>query len=113
LLIPAYTVIVCFLTYFSYFALAIAGTPAFSDMSTITGKSAVYFTGIMSKLKTGLLDFADSRAHLPPTNNSNPYLAHAYPNAIPELYDIPIGMVNRVIYGPRRSTTAAEPVHNI
>ncbi|KIM91644.1 hypothetical protein PILCRDRAFT_810925 [Piloderma croceum F 1598] len=90
LLIPAYSVIVCFLTYFSYFALAIAGTPAFSDMSTIT----------------------DSRAHLPPTNNPNPYLAYAYPNAIPELYDIPIGMVNRVIYGPRRSITPAEPVHN-
>jgi len=83
LLIPAYSVIVCFLTYFSYFALAIAGTPAFSDMSTIT----------------------DSRAHPPPMNTANPYLAHLYPNAIPELYDIPIGMLNRVAYGPRRPTT--------
>lgn len=33
----------------------------------------------------------------------NPYLAHANPDAIPELYDIPIGMVNRVAYGPRES----------
>ena len=54
LLIPAYSVIVCFLTYFSYFALAIAGTPAFSDMSTITGKSRAYFPRIMFELRTGL-----------------------------------------------------------
>ncbi|KAF7980542.1 hypothetical protein HWV62_37683 [Athelia sp. TMB] len=78
LLIPAYSVVVCFLTYFTYFALAIAATPSFSDMSTIT----------------------DSRAHFPSTFDPNPYVAQGHPDAIPELYDIPIGMVNRVAYGP-------------
>lgn len=45
-------------------------------------------------------------------NGPNPYIAHADPNAIPELYDIPIGMVNRVAYGPRKSmvTDRREPM---
>ena len=30
----------------------------------------------------------------------NPYVAQARPGAIPQLYDIPLGMVNRVVYGP-------------
>jgi phosphatidylinositol N-acetylglucosaminyltransferase subunit P len=28
----------------------------------------------------------------------NPYVASASPGAVPEVYDIPIGMVNRVLY---------------
>ncbi|RDX43134.1 PIG-P-domain-containing protein [Lentinus brumalis] len=123
LLIPAYGMVLVLLTYFTYFALALAGTPSFSDMRTIT----------------------DSKAHLPPAardenvnassepasnlninrnhssnpkraagrsnsnSTSNPYLAHARPDAIPELYDIPLGLVNRVIYGPprRRPSTSS------
>ncbi|THH32629.1 hypothetical protein EUX98_g1562 [Antrodiella citrinella] len=80
LLLPAYSVILVLLTYFTYFALAIAGTPSFSDMSTIT----------------------DSRASLPAADEPNPYLLNACENAIPELYDIPIGLVNRVVYGRRK-----------
>lgn len=38
-----------------------------------------------------------------PKTKPSPYLAHARPDAIPELYDIPLGMVNRVVYGPRRT----------
>ena len=45
----------------------------------------------------------DSRAHLPPAGGENLYIKHAKPDAIPEMYDIPIGMVNRVIYGRRRN----------
>ena len=37
LLIPAYGMVLVLLTYFTYFALALAGTPAFSDSRTITG----------------------------------------------------------------------------
>jgi phosphatidylinositol glycan class P protein len=37
LLLPAYSMIIVWLTYFTYFALAIRGTPSFSDLSTITG----------------------------------------------------------------------------
>ncbi|CAL1699703.1 unnamed protein product [Somion occarium] len=85
LLLPSYSIVLVLLTYFSYFALALAATPAFSDMSTIT----------------------DSKALLPDGNGAtvNPYLAHAEPNAIPELYDIPIGLVNRVIYGRRKNNS--------
>lgn len=41
LLIPAYGMVLVLLTYFTYFALALAGTPSFSDMRTITGESSV------------------------------------------------------------------------
>ncbi|OCH88419.1 PIG-P-domain-containing protein [Obba rivulosa] len=81
-LLPAYSIVLVLLTYLTYFALALSGTPAFSDTSTIT----------------------DSKALLPADSNNapNPYLAHARPNAVPEMYDIPIGMVNRVVYGTHR-----------
>ncbi|KAI0916028.1 hypothetical protein AcV5_003481 [Taiwanofungus camphoratus] len=78
-LLPAYSIMLVLLTYVTYFALALSGTPSFSDISTIT----------------------DSKAHLPAINTPNPYLAHAQSNAIPEMYDIPIGIVNRVVYGTR------------
>ncbi|CCL98228.1 uncharacterized protein FIBRA_00222 [Fibroporia radiculosa] len=86
-LLPAYSIVLVLLTYFTYFALALAHTPAFSHISTIT----------------------DSRAHLPPPDVPSPYLAHAHPNAIPEMYDIPIGLVNRVIYGPRTPPAELPP----
>ncbi|KAH9899183.1 PIG-P [Cubamyces lactineus] len=84
LLIPAYGMTLVLLTYVAYFALALAGTPSFSDMSTIT----------------------DSKTHLPDAARGAPgafapYLAHARPDAIPEMYDIPLGLVNRVAFGPR------------
>ena len=43
----------------------------------------------------------DNRISLPSQEDiavRNPYLASAEPNAIPELYDIPIGLVNSVLY---------------
>ncbi|EMD35331.1 hypothetical protein CERSUDRAFT_157028 [Gelatoporia subvermispora B] len=82
-LLPAYSIVLVLLTYLTYFALALAGTPDFSDISTIT----------------------DSKALLPPSASGtpNPYLAHARADAVPELYDIPIGMVNRVLYSSRAS----------
>ncbi|KZS98723.1 PIG-P-domain-containing protein [Sistotremastrum niveocremeum HHB9708] len=36
ILVPAWTVVTVLLTYFSYFALALYGTPKFSDLATIT-----------------------------------------------------------------------------
>ncbi|KAG2154181.1 PIG-P-domain-containing protein [Suillus bovinus] len=78
LLLPAYSIVVVLLTYFVYFGIAIARTPAFSDPST----------------------FIDTKAHLPALDI---HVNHADPNAIPELYDVPIGIVNRVVYGPHRS----------
>ncbi|KAH9833198.1 PIG-P [Rhodofomes roseus] len=86
ILLPAYSMVLVLLTYFTYFALALSGTPPFSDISTIT----------------------DSRAHLPPGGGENPYFAHARPNSVSQMYDIPIGMVNRVIYGSRRNRAVQE-----
>lgn len=41
----------------------------------------------------------DMHAHFPvPDSKPNPYLSAASPRAIPEMYDIPIGFVNRVLY---------------
>ncbi|KAF8518417.1 PIG-P-domain-containing protein [Hysterangium stoloniferum] len=80
LLIPAYSVVLILLTYFSYWALALSATPSFSDLRTIT----------------------DSYAHVPAQGQPNPYLRQADPDALPELYDIPIGLVNRVLFRPDR-----------
>jgi len=77
LLVPAWTIVTVLLTYFTYFSMALRGTPAFSDTSTYT----------------------DSRGQYPDVSGPNPYLAYARPDAIPEAYDIPIGLVNRVLYG--------------
>ncbi|KAH9031696.1 PIG-P [Lactarius pseudohatsudake] len=78
LLVPAWTVVTVLLTYFMYFSMAIRGTPGFSELNT----------------------FTDSRAQYPDASNPNPYLTYARPDSIPEAYDIPIGLVNRVLYGP-------------
>ncbi|KAH7886995.1 PIG-P-domain-containing protein [Phlebopus sp. FC_14] len=80
LLLPAYSIVLVLLTYFTYFSLALTRTPALSDVSAII----------------------DSRAHLPPLHVTTPYLKHADPHAIPEVYDIPIGVVNRVLYTQRK-----------
>ncbi|KAM5537594.1 hypothetical protein V8D89_008672 [Ganoderma adspersum] len=182
LLIPAYGMVLVLLTYFTYFALALAGTPSFADMRAITDSKAhlpaspsdadaapdVDFNGdgyggdtnsdvgSRSALASNIhpddapptpepgsrSDGAHARTQSlltstpPPPQNSkfkpqlhpkpepepnlstplskptpkpapkpkpSPYLAHARPDAIPELYDIPLGMVNRVVYGPRRA----------
>jgi len=88
ILIPSWTIVVVLLTYIVYFAIAIRATPSFDEMSAIS----------------------DSRIALPSPEvdgEHNPYLASANPHAIPELYDIPIGIVNRVLYheAHRRAAT--------
>ena len=40
----------------------------------------------------------DSHIAFPSDGMYNPYFSSASENAIPELYDIPIGIVNRVLY---------------
>lgn len=95
LLLPAYSIVLVLLTYFTYFALALADTPGFADISTIT----------------------DPKAHFPaPAPESgprapSPYAAAAQPGAVPQLYDVPIGLVNRVMYSGRsmRSRARAGP----
>lgn len=73
LLLPAWSVILVITTYIVYSSLAIAATPSFSEMRAIT----------------------DDRAYFPSDGEDNPYFSSTQS---PELYDIPIGVVNRVLY---------------
>ncbi|KAF9018652.1 hypothetical protein BDZ89DRAFT_959914 [Hymenopellis radicata] len=83
-LLPAYSVVLVLLAYLVYSALAIYGAPSFSEIRAVT----------------------DSRVHIPPTNVRAPlrdaYAPLARTDAVPELYDIPIGLANRVLYRDRR-----------
>lgn len=98
LLLPAFSVILVLFTYITYFGLAIAGTPSFSDVRTITGEFC-HFTAPIKYHSSLSRHDTDSRALLPGDDEPNPYVLHARENAIPELYDLPIGLVNRVVYG--------------
>ncbi|KAF9500689.1 PIG-P-domain-containing protein [Pleurotus eryngii] len=80
LLLPSYTVVLVLLTYFTYFALAIRATPSFSEMSTIT----------------------DSYTRIFPTAGTNIHEGHTSARALPQLYDMPIGVVNRVLYSRKK-----------
>ncbi|KAI0049208.1 hypothetical protein FA95DRAFT_1557153 [Auriscalpium vulgare] len=82
-LVPAWSTVVGLLTYFTYYALAFYATPPFDDMSTIS----------------------DSRALVP----DGDWAATARATALPQPYDIPIGLVNRVLYDAPRESRAAGP----
>jgi phosphatidylinositol N-acetylglucosaminyltransferase subunit P len=103
ILIPSWTIVVILLTYIVYFAIAIRATPSFDEMSAISGNLSLPLPIILVVLETSffIYFFLDSRIALPSPKvdgTRNPYLASASPGAIPELYDIPIGIVNRVLY---------------
>ncbi|KZW03341.1 PIG-P protein [Exidia glandulosa HHB12029] len=82
ILIPAWSIVLALLTYFTYFALAISAQPAFHDIRA----------------------FTDSRGYIPHVDKAgeNPYLRLLEPQAIPEIYDMPIGLVNRILYDEQR-----------
>lgn len=40
----------------------------------------------------------DSHAYIPSSTSHNPYLLQADPDALPEMYDLPIGVVNEVLF---------------
>ena len=115
LLLPAYSIVLVLLTYCAYFALALSGTPDFSDVSAVTGARDQFadmkLTEAVMLTTVGIAPHADSRAHLPDVDaaSSNPYLAHARPDAIPIMYDIPIGLVNRVVYSQRPGGARSVP----
>ncbi|CAE6526372.1 unnamed protein product [Rhizoctonia solani] len=79
LLIPSYAVFLALLTYFTYFALAIYATPSYSEVKSITDEHAQHHP--MGKRS---LSAPDSRT------------------TVPQVHDLPIGLVNRVLYGKRR-----------
>jgi hypothetical protein len=56
LLVPAWSIVVALLTYFTYFSMTIRGTPAFSDISTYTGRLVsillLYLPFLLAKVST-------------------------------------------------------------
>ncbi|KIO25272.1 hypothetical protein M407DRAFT_75921 [Tulasnella calospora MUT 4182] len=88
LLIPSYGIFLCLLTWYTYWSLAIAATPEFDDLKTFTG---------------GLTSF-----HRMATSQS-PYKDILAPDAIPEVYDLPIGLVNRRLLGKRKRPKPVSP----
>lgn len=103
IIVPAWSVVLVLLTYASYFALALSNTPSLSDLSCITGKP-IAFSPLAQCTNARTVD---EHALLPQLKDgeTSPYARFASPDAIPELYDIPIGLVNRVLY----SAPAADP----
>ncbi|KAF8889585.1 PIG-P [Infundibulicybe gibba] len=83
ILLPAYSVVIIMTTYFVYTALAFAGTPSFSDISAITDPRAQY--------------------PRPSPHEPNLYVDSTHSDAIPNLYDVPLGMVNRIIYSKKNN----------
>ncbi|KAH7344706.1 PIG-P-domain-containing protein [Rhizoctonia solani] len=75
LLIPSYAVFLVLLTYFTYFALAIYATPSYSEVKSIT----------------------DEHAHYRPMGRTS-LPAHDSRTTVPQVHDLPIGLVNRVLY---------------
>ncbi|KAI0754363.1 PIG-P-domain-containing protein [Daedaleopsis nitida] len=143
LLVPAYGMVLVLLTYFTYFALALAGTPSFSDLRTITDSKAHFPAPAAAdgdekedesgregadrdrkpraqqqkpRTRTNANANTDTNTSASTSTsaqrNVNPYRAHARPDAIPELYDIPLGMVNRVVYGPPRPRRTGDGLNN-
>ncbi|KAG2008610.1 hypothetical protein CC2G_014027 [Coprinopsis cinerea AmutBmut pab1-1] len=90
ILIPSWTVMAVLFTYFTYMTLALAGTPAFDEARSITDDYTIY------------PKWEDGR---------NAYLESTKPGAVPELYDIPIGMVNRVLYQRPRGTRLTKDIN--
>lgn len=74
-------------------------------MSTVTGMSLPLTSSVnspQSLIHVLYLLSLDSFVHIPSSDRtSNVYLTSTDKNSIPELYDIPIGMVNRVLYHKR------------
>ncbi|TFL07240.1 PIG-P-domain-containing protein [Pterulicium gracile] len=84
ILLPAYSIVLVLLTYFSYFALAFSGTASFSDINAIQ----------------------DTSPHIPTLRDGskNPFLERSQdPDSFEECYDVPLGLVNRMLYSERPS----------
>ncbi|KAE9401047.1 PIG-P, partial [Gymnopus androsaceus JB14] len=96
ILLPAWSMVVVLLTYFSYMALTLYGTPAFDNVEAVTDSRA-QFPPLRSNGAND--DDDDSYAHAYDQKALfSSYARHAQDNAVPELYDIHIELVNRVLY---------------
>ncbi|KAL8277333.1 hypothetical protein RQP46_010286 [Phenoliferia psychrophenolica] len=90
LLFPAWTIMLAAFVYFSYIALNIFITPPLDSVHTLTDTQA-YILPLPSSSTL--------------RNAPHPLLTHSVllpADAVPTLHDLPIGLVNRVVYGDYR-----------
>lgn len=93
-LLPAWSVILFLTAYFVYIALAIYATPVLSRMSTVTDPRAHY-----------------ARNHRRADQNTGErdwYLQCADENAVPAPYDMPLALVNRVLFKDSPSAESSQ-----
>lgn len=92
--------VVVLLSYWSYAGLTVFLTPAFTSATLITGE-----TGLLQPRAPRADTLADKYANIPPDeggdNAERYYAKFTSPTAVPEAVDLPIDLVNRVLYPPR------------
>jgi phosphatidylinositol glycan class P protein len=91
IVVPCYLILVVLLTYWSYAALVALRTPPFQSPRLVTGA-----------FQLGTLLRSDTYANIPLSDGEPYYWKFADSKAIPEAVDLPVDLVNRVLYPPRR-----------
>ncbi|KAJ4000910.1 PIG-P [Lentinula boryana] len=103
LLLPAWSMVVVLLTYFTYMALTIYGTPAFDDNSAVTDSRTQFPLKRISDRDYSYDQktlFSSYAPYAPVQGDTIPHL---------ELYDVPIELVNRVLYTQDASIKQVDP----
>lgn len=105
LIIPCWLMLVVLLTYFSYAGLTLFLTPGLSSINLITGKCLLCIAPWDVFSDSGADDYSSPRtlAMAP-----NPYYwKFVDPQAVPEAIDLPLDVVNAVLY-PRRGVNSGD-----
>ncbi|KAM0752892.1 PIG-P-domain-containing protein [Meredithblackwellia eburnea MCA 4105] len=100
LLVPAWSIMLAAFVYFSYIALNIFITPPLDSLHTLTDTQAY------------ILPYPPKTSELQ-SETSHPLLSHSVhlpPDAVPTLHDLPVGLVNRVVFGDRRRRKRLNPL---
>jgi phosphatidylinositol glycan class P protein len=96
IVVPSYLMLVVWLAYLGYAALGAFLTPSFDSPSLITGKC------LGTRPDCDIAYGADGYSSIPaPSNGDLYYWKFTDPDIIPEAIDLPIDLVNRVLYPPR------------
>jgi phosphatidylinositol glycan class P protein len=96
IVIPSYLTLVVWLAYLGYAALGALLTPSFDSPALITGEQVV---GVGRIVTYG----PDEHSSIPVAASGELYYwKFTYPDVIPEAVDLPIDLVNRVLYPPRQ-----------
>lgn len=98
MVVPCYLMMVVLLAYFTYASISVYLTPAFNSPDLITGKI------LRTPYAWITVDTSDRYCNIPTRQQGEDayYWKFADPDAIPEAVDLPIDLVNRVLYPTRR-----------